>query len=222
MAIPSVVATMRRFIRSGDYDYEAGALFIQRVVRPRIEAQTMADALDGVARRARELLAVPTTPSMIVRALNRVVYHEFGYRGEPDENPDPGTVLIGDVLALRRGIPMSLGILYLLLARRLGLNFEPVMLPERFLLGYMRDRDPFFVDPFARGRLYSWAEAQDLVPVNGLLSIQRLWPQPAGEILKRLCERLAALYQAREESERAEVFNDFVREFEDAAKRAHR
>lgn len=219
LAIPNVVAAMRRFIRGGKYDLEEGIILLQRVVRPRIEAKTMSLAFESVAIRVRELLAVPSSPSMVVRALNRVLYHEYGYRGEPDHQADPATILVGDVLALRRGIPMALGVLYLLLARRVGLAFEPIVLSDRFLLGHMRDREPFIVDPFARGRLYNWAEAQDLVPVEGLLSIQRLWPSPAGEVLRSFCERLSEVYEEREETHRAELFASFVREFDETSER---
>jgi regulator of sirC expression with transglutaminase-like and TPR domain len=219
LAVPGVMAAVRRFIRSRDEDLETGSILLQRVAHPRIDPERITTMLDGIAGRARELLAVPTTPAMIVRATNRVLYHELGYRGEPDRNPDPGTILLGDLLALRRGIPLSMAILYLLVAKRLGMEFEPVFLPNRVLLGYFRDREPFLVDPYARGRFFSWAEAQAMVPIEGLLGLQRLWPSFTGALLRRLCQRLVEVYGGREERERAQVFGEFIREFEETTRR---
>lgn len=219
MAVPGVMAAMRRFIRARDYDLEAGSILLQRVAHPRIDPVRITATLDATARRAMELIAVPSSPSMVVRAINRVIYHELGYRGEPDQNPDPGTILLGDVLALRRGIPLAMAILYLLVARRLGMDFEPVILPNRIMLGYLRDREPFLIDPYARGRFFSWAEAQALMPIGGLLALQRLWPQPGGDLLRRLCLRLEQVYGVREDRERAQVFGDFVREFDETSRR---
>jgi len=220
MAVPGVVAAMRRFIRTGDGDLETGAILLQRVAHPRIDPDRMTGTLDAIARRARELIAIPTTPSMIVRAVNRVLFHELGYRGEPDENPDPGTILFGDLLALRRGIPISMSILYMLVARRLGLRFEPVVVPNRVLLGYFREQEPFLVDPYSRGRFFSWDEAQALLPIAGMLETQRLWPTPSTDLLRRLCKRLNEVYSMREEFPRAQVYGDFVREFEETSRRS--
>lgn len=220
MAVPGVMAAMRRFIRSQNCDLETGAILLQRVMHPRLEASRISASIDAIARRAQELIATPSTPAMVVRALNRVIYHELGYRGEPDRNPDPGTVLLGDLLALRRGIPLSMSIFYLLAAKRLGLEFEPVILPNRILLGYLRDREPFLVDPYARGRFFTWAEAQSLVPIQGLLALQRLWPHPSGDLLRKLCERLSEIYLKRDEADKAEVFGGFVRDFEETSRRS--
>ena len=93
-------------------------------------------------------------------------------------------------------------------------------LPDRVLLGYLRDREPFLVEPYARGRFYTWEEAQDLVPINGLLGIQRLWPHASGELLQRLCDRLATVYAERLEEDKAQVYREFVREFEETSRRS--
>ena len=53
--------------------------------------------------------------------------------------------------ARRKGIPISLSILYLLVAHRLDLELEPVGLPGHFIVGCFTDGLPFFIDPFDRG-----------------------------------------------------------------------
>ena len=83
---------------------------------------------------------------------------------------DPQNSLIDQVLGRRQGIPISLSIVYLLVASRVGLELEPVGLPGHFLVGCYRDRPPFFIDPFEQGafrtrdEIYALLRARQIVP----------------------------------------------------------
>ncbi|MFP4282465.1 MAG: transglutaminase-like domain-containing protein [Opitutales bacterium] len=218
-AMPGAVAAFRRYLRGGRLELEKGAVLLQRVVHPRLDALKVAAALDAIAQRTRELIAIPSSPAMTVRALNRVIFHELGYRGEAEADPDPATILLGDVLALRRGIPLSLATLYLLVARRLGLTFEPLVLANRVLLVHLRDREPFLVDPYSRGRFFGWEEAQALMPVASSLDLQRTWPSPHASLLEFACRRLGEVYGRRGDAVRGEIFTALYREFGETSER---
>ena len=210
---PGATSAFIRYVRGAHVELEQGAILLQRAIYPRLDPVRVSGALDEIAQRVQDLIAIPTTSALVVRAINRVLYHELGYRGEPNVDPDPGTVLLGDVLALRRGIDLSLGLLYILVARRLGMEFLPVFLPNRMLLAHLRDREPFLVDPFSRGRFFTWAEAQAMVPVGAMIDLQRYWEKPAEGILRLTCERLASIYSSRSDAERAATFTAFCEEF---------
>ena len=54
--------------------------------------------------------------------LNRVLFHEYGLRGNTDHYTDPLNSYLDQVLIRRKGIPISLSIVYLLVAERVGMN----------------------------------------------------------------------------------------------------
>ena len=74
--------------------------------------------------------------------INRVLFHEWGFRGNVEQFTDPMNSFIDKVLTRRKGIPISLSVLYLLVGERLGLPLEPVGLPGHFVVGCYADEAP--------------------------------------------------------------------------------
>lgn len=206
----------RGFIRSLNYELETGALLLSRTVTPNLDVGSLCDALDKIAARCRELISEPATPREQCRIINRVLFHEWGFHGNIEHYTDPLNSFLDQVLRRRKGIPISLSILYLLVAGRLDLELEPVGLPGHFIVGCFTDKLPFYVDPFDKGVLRDADEVLDLLRANNLtLTAQDLVPTPVREVLCRSCRNLANHYSAAGDSARARLFAGFVQEFED-------
>jgi regulator of sirC expression with transglutaminase-like and TPR domain len=211
------VGEFRSFIRSLNYELETGALLLARTVAPQLDIGECCAALDAIADRCRELMAEPCSPREKCRLLNRVMFHEWGFRGNVENYTDPQNSLIDQVLGRRQGIPISLSIVYLLVASRVGLELEPVGLPGHFLVGCFRDRPPFFIDPFEQGafrtrdEIYALLRARQIVPRASDLA-----PTPVREVLCRSCRNLASHYAAAGDTVRAQLFASFIEEFEAA------
>jgi hypothetical protein len=90
--------------------------------------------------------------------LNRVLFHEYGFRGNVERYTDPLNSFLDEVLSRRKGLPITLSILYVLVAQRIGLILEPVGLPGHFVAGCFSEDDPFFIDAFDQGALRTPAE----------------------------------------------------------------
>lgn len=209
------VAEFRGFIRSLNYELESGALLLARTVAPDLNAGDCCKALDEIASRCRELIADPASPREKCRVLNRVLFHEWGFHGNVEHYTDPRNSFLDQVLARRTGIPISLSIVYLLVAERIGLNLEPVGLPGHFIVGCFADDLPFFVDPFDRGVFRDADEIFDLLRANNITpKASDLSPTPVREVLCRSCRNLVNHYTAAGETERAKLFANFVEEFE--------
>lgn len=219
-AAPDAEAAFRRYMRGSNLDLEQGAILLHRSIHPRLDPAKLSGALDAMALRVQDLIAIPTTPPLVVRALNRVLFHELGYRSEANADPDPGTVLLGDVLALRRGVNLSLAWVYMLVARRLGMAFQPIVLPNHVLLAFLRDREPFVIDPFSRGRFFSWDEVQAILPVGVMLDVQQDPTRLTKRLLLHSCERLAGIYSMRGERDRAATFAGFCEEFGETSRQS--
>ena len=209
------VAEFRGFIRSLNYELESGALLLARTVTPELDAGDCCGQLDAIAARCRELIVEPSSAREKCRVLNRVLFHEWGFHGNVEHYTDPRNSFLDQVLERRTGIPLSLSIVYLLVAERLSLELEPVGLPGHFIVGCFADDLAFFIDPFDRGVFRDAEEIFALLRANNITpKASDLAPTPVREVLCRSCRNLVNHYTAAGETERAKLFAHFVEEFE--------
>ncbi|MBP6507761.1 MAG: transglutaminase family protein [Opitutaceae bacterium] len=209
------VAEFRGFIRSLNYELETGALLLSRTVTPDLDVGACCLALDEIATRCRELITEPASPREKCRIINRVLFHEWGFHGNLEHYTDPLNSFIDQVLIRRKGIPLSLSMVYLLVAERLELELEPVGLPGHFVVGCFLEETPFFVDAFDKGVFRDAEETLDLLRANQITpKVTDLAPTPVREVLCRSCRNLVNHYHVTGNPERARLFASFVEEFE--------
>ncbi len=214
------VAEFRGFIRSLNYELETGALLLSRTVNPDVDIGACCSQLESMAARCRQLIAEPASPREKCRVLNRVLFHEFGLRGNSDHYTDPLNSYLDQVLARRKGIPISLSIVYLLVAERLGLHLEAVGLPGHFVVGCYEESTPFFIDAFNAGVFLTPEEVFAQLRNHSInASITDLAPTPVREVLCRCCRNLVNHYTAANDVEHARLFAEFVAEFESTHER---
>jgi len=214
------VGEFRDFIRSLNYELETGALLLSRTMNPSLDVGACCLQLDAMAVRCRELIAEPASAREKCRVLNRVLFHEYGLRGNSENYADPRNSFLDQVLIRRKGIPISLSIVYLLVADRVGLQLEPVGLPGHFMAGCFEESPPFFIDTFNAGLLLSPAEIFTLLR-NSVpdASVVDLAPTPVREVLTRCCRNLANHYTAAGRIEESRLFAGFAAEFESTYER---
>ncbi|HWA86830.1 MAG TPA: transglutaminase-like domain-containing protein [Opitutus sp.] len=209
------VAEFLGFIRSLNYELETGTLLLCRTVSPGLDVGACCATLDQIAARCRELIVPPASPREQCRVLNRVLFHEWGFHGNVDHYTDPLNSLLDQVLLRRKGVPLSLSTVYVLVAGRLGLELEPVGLPGHFIVGCFSESEPFFIDPFDRGVFLETDEVFDLLRANKVIpKSSDLMPTPVREVLCRNCRNLVNHYKAAGDLENAKLFMSFVEEFD--------
>ena len=143
----------------------------------------------------------------IVAGVNRVLFEEEGFHGEDEDYYDPRSVLLNETLDRHAGLPITLSILYIEIARRIGMDVCGVALPGRFLVKFTGDFGEVVVDPFDGGRVLSTIELQQLLDSlygGGVrLREHHLRSFSRREILARELAQLKAAYLARHDIERA-------------------
>lgn len=137
--------------------------------------------------------------------LDRLVEHlfvELDFRGNRSAYDDPRNSYLNDVVERRRGIPITLSVLAMVVGRRIGVPLAGVGMPGHFLL---RDRvDPeVFVDPFAGGAILDRAGCERVFhAVHGLdapFHESYLAPVGAFAIVARMLANLRAIFAARDD-----------------------
>jgi regulator of sirC expression with transglutaminase-like and TPR domain len=155
-----------------------------------------------------------------VVALNQFLYGDLGYWGNTEDYYDPRNSYLNEVLDRRTGIPITLGILYMELGRRVGLPLEGISFPGHFLVRLHLRRGTLVLDPFAGGAPQADDElrrrlervvpehARGGVPLGELPLEQFLEPASKRQILSRVLRNLKGIYREADKPERMlEVLN---------------
>lgn len=211
----NTVSDFREFITSMNYELETGSLLLERTVHTDRKVEDYQNLLNEMAERAKELIVENATPLQICQTLNRVIFHEYEFRGAVEDFYNPQNSFLGEVLERRRGIPLTLSLIYQLVAQRCGFQLEPIGFPIRFMVGCFEASEPFFIDPFSNGTILTRMDIEIFLQENDIYPEDSFFqPTPVGEILCRCCRNLAHQYDLADQSELSDRFSSFVDEFE--------
>jgi regulator of sirC expression with transglutaminase-like and TPR domain len=100
-------------------------------------------------------------PQAILAHLHEFLFEEQGFRGNSEDYYNPANSYLPAVIESKRGLPITMSLLYKVVAERLGLRVWGVGLPGHFLIGMESDGAQVLVDPFAQGRLLTCEEAHE-------------------------------------------------------------
>lgn len=217
---PDPVNAVVEFIHSLQYELETGMILLGRVLHPEMPVEKIHAPLGQIARRVREVTPLPASGWERCKAMNRVLFHEFGFRGNLEDYEDPLNSFLHTVLRRRKGIPVSLSVLYYLVAQRCGLELDLIAIPGHFLVRCSLDGEPFYLDTFHRGRLIEHHDLQEyLTRLRIPYDPQWLHPAPVGEVLCRVCRNLSHHFYLKNHPRNARIFATFVKEFEETYRR---
>ena len=165
---------------------------------PELDGEEVLARLDALAERVRASVHGAQRAASILRALREVLAEEEGLRGDEDAYYDPRNSFVNEVLERRLGIPISLSIVYMEVARRAGLSLQGVALPGHFLAKYVSPSGAeVFVDAFHRGEILSPDEcAARFRARSGGRELDRRWLSAATprQILVRMLQNLRRIY----------------------------
>jgi regulator of sirC expression with transglutaminase-like and TPR domain len=128
-------------------DLARGALTVARIGHPALDPAPHLARLDALAAVVRPRLGAALSPADAGRTVAGYLFRDLGFRGNQDDYYDPANSFLNDVLERRTGIPISLSLLLIEIARRLGLPAEGVGFPGHFLVRI----DGVLLDPFFGG-----------------------------------------------------------------------
>jgi regulator of sirC expression with transglutaminase-like and TPR domain len=152
-------------------------------------------------------MPLPWNTHKAIDALNHLLFVELGFKGDRDTYDDPLNALLPAVLARRKGLPITLSILWVDLARRLGFDAVGVGLPGHFIAALRNDFGLLCFDPFHGGRPVGEEGGAELVhsATAGRVAFQRDMLRPASgrAILTRLVRNLHLRYMHAEDWEEA-------------------
>jgi regulator of sirC expression with transglutaminase-like and TPR domain len=154
--------------------------------------------LDTFARRARERDDQNAEPHERIRWLSDLLFHDLGFRGNAENYYDARNSFLNDVIDRRTGIPITLSVIFIEVARRIGLKLAGVGMPGHFIVKYADEDLEILIDPFNGGQLISQENLREFMAAmyGGKLIFQPsfLAAVTKKQILIRMLHNLKGIY----------------------------
>jgi regulator of sirC expression with transglutaminase-like and TPR domain len=198
----AVLAELAAYGRRDAVPLEAGLILLARLHTPDLDASLCTAPLNRMAEDLMMRLDPGDGVDALIHGLARYLHDEQGFSGNTEDYYDVRNSYLHTVIETRKGIPISLSCIYLLLAERLGLPFYGVGMPSHFLVRYDDGHDVRLVDPFNRGRILDKAGCSALLSGVGVAYDDRyLEPVPNRYTLERVLKNLIAIFADRNDGE---------------------
>jgi regulator of sirC expression with transglutaminase-like and TPR domain len=190
---------LARLVRRNDADLAEAALLVAAEATPDLAIEANLLRLDALADTLRSGgFRATGDPAHDGAALAAELAGTRGFRGHDAGGRVPEDALLDRVLDRRRGLPITLSILYVAIARRLHVPAFPIALPGHVVVGIGATDRPTVVDPFHGGiELDEAAVARQVEhTTSGQLAFRRamLRPAPAVNVVRRLLNNLTNDY----------------------------
>lgn len=180
-------------------DMMRGALLIAETEYPLLRPELYFRKIEELAVRAKSRLPDEPDAAQTIQVLNQVLFVEEQLRGNTEDYYDPRNSFLNDVLDRRLGIPITLAVIYMEVARRVGFPLFGVGMPGHFLLKhYDVDGRQTIIDCFESGKILSASDCQRRLNeiYSGQLTLQPdfLGAIPRRQILMRMLNNLRSVY----------------------------
>ena len=184
-------------------DLGRAALTIALAAYPDLDITSYLRHIDELAVAVSQRSGADADVFRSVAALNYVLFKEQGFHGNRDDYYDPKNSFLNDVIDRKCGLPITLSILYMEVAQRIGLAIEGVGFPGHFLVKTQSQGEELVIDPFNAGDVKSYDELQAMLDqiYGGRVRLDRdlLAALPKKQILKRMLGNLKAIYGRADE-----------------------
>jgi len=194
-----------------DLDLEEGAFLLAQTQYPEINVTAYQALLDSYAGELRDRLDLTLGVDNTLATINQLLFAQLGFHGNEKNYYEPDNSYLNRVLDRRTGNPISLCLIYILLARRLRLPVAGIGMPGHFLARYQSSTTEVFIDAFNQGKLLTKADCvQYLQQTSHGFHDSHLAPVSARRMLLRVCSNLHQIYVKLELAEDAARFQRYI------------
>lgn len=190
------------------HDLLQGALLIARYQYPDLDEAKIRKQIDTIKQDVWLELNENLTALEKVRIINHILFDVHFFTGNRTNYHAPQNSYINNVLEAKRGSPLSLGIIYLIIAQSLEIPIYGINLPEHFVLAYRDEHRAysdqgyengedllFYINPFSKGMVFTKREVFDFIAQLKLSPLPEYYtPCDNLEIVKRMVRNLILSY----------------------------
>ena len=213
--IQAFATLVRSEIEDERVDILRAALTFSRIQEPVLDVEHYVHRVDELAARVAAKIEDPDDPVQIIAALNDVLFREEVFRGNTVDYYSPRNSFLHHVLDRRLGIPITLALVYMEVARRVGFQLFGVGMPGHFLLKhYDVDGHSILIDAFERGSIVTEDDCRQKLDsiYSGQVALQPefLLPVTRRQMLTRMLNNLRSIYLSQRDFRRAVQVVDLI------------
>ncbi|MFN7138545.1 MAG: SirB1 family protein [Limisphaerales bacterium] len=199
-------------LRQGEeFDLEHSIWLLAKTEYPGVNEQAYGALLDSYSNELRGRIDLNGDAEQIIAHMNEYLFSELGFRGNEEDYYDPENSYLNRVIDRKLGNPISLSMVYIMVARRLQLPVTGIGLPGHFICRFQSSKEEIYIDPFNRGKLLTKVDCvKYLLQTNHTLEEGHLLPVSARRVLLRICANLHQIYTTLEQSERMSRFQRYL------------
>ena len=209
---------------SEQQDLFEGIMLLNRFQYPNLNIQEVKNKIEKIRLDAWLELHYELTALEKIRILNHVFYDLHGFKGNTQVYHSPDNSFVNKVLDKKEGNPISLAVLYSIVAQKLGIPVFGINLPQHFILAYLYDKElngtdlmqknilikenklhkvMFYINPFNKGLIFTRQNVEDFVNQLKLIHDDSFYlPCNNVEILKRVLRNLTAAYKSKNQEDK--------------------
>lgn len=227
-----LVSELKAWYNSTDQDLLTGVCLIARYRYPTLDQQQILNQIDQIRLDIWLEMHYDLSPFEKVRIINHTLYNLFGFKGNTDDYHSPDNSFINVVLEQKKGNPIMLAVVYILLAQRLHLPVFGVNLPQHFVCAYKEENhhqahnDPFnlkshldyregrvifYINAFNKGAVFSKANLEQFLQ-QMRIEARADYFEACGnlDIVKRMLRNLVVAYEKGNHEEHAERIKNLL------------
>ena len=175
-----------------DVDLLKAALLIAKSDNSDLDVQAYLDLMDRMASEVSELTAVEDSETAKLEILSDYMFRQLGFHGSRFEYYHRSNSYINEVLEDREGLPITLSVIFIELARRVGLTVEGLGIPRHFIVRFVpKEGEGVLIDVFADGEIITLERAKQLS--DGLLEESHLVRASNRSIIVRMLRNLSGV-----------------------------
>ncbi len=217
-AVPSALQYFASLVQSDEhFPLLEAAVSVAQDEYPELDVQQVLGDVDQLLARVKRRLPADASALQRLRALNQFFFRDLNFGGNINDYYDPDNSYLNAVLKTRRGIPITLAVLWLELAGGVGLNARGVAFPGHFMVKVNLPKGQVVIDPFSGQSLSREELAERLEPFrqrNGLVDDFEvpiglyLHSVPARDIIGRMLRNLKEIHKSQQDWQRLIAVQD--------------
>lgn len=149
-------------------ELEKAIFILSRFENPTLRESEYSYKLDRFASMIEDDIRYALDDTRKMHKLIDFVFAELNFTGSTVDYYNPDNSYLNRVIDRRQGLPISLALIVLFLARRLDLPFHGVNMPIHFMLKYKGDKEEVLIDPFDRGKIVTYNQCYYFLKQNGV------------------------------------------------------
>ena len=181
---------------SEEQDLLEGMWLINTYQYPDLELEQLTKELEQIYYEAWLEFKADIHPVDQIKILNSVLFNKLHFGANTKNFHSPGNSMLNVVLQTKKGNPISLCVIYMLVAKKLKLPVYGVNLPNLFVMVYKQEEGQFYINAFNRGLVFSKKEIDDYID-NLKLPQNEIYYEPCShlEIVKRVLRNLVHAHE---------------------------